>query len=78
MPRNAVLWLLAAFVYALWPWDLVPDFLVIVGWLDDLLIAAVAAMMAWKSLRKALKPPRRPPPDIDRDSVIDVEVEKDD
>ncbi|OIO05486.1 MAG: hypothetical protein AUJ52_13735 [Elusimicrobia bacterium CG1_02_63_36] len=78
MPRTAILWLLAGLVYLLWPYDLVPDFLVLVGWIDDLLIAGFTALMAWKTLKKSLKPPRRPPPDIDRDTVIDAEIEKDD
>ncbi len=76
MPMKALIWIIAGLVYLLWPYDVIPDFIVLVGWVDDILIALLALTMAVQSLKKKLKPPRRPP-DIKEDDVIDVEVEKD-
>lgn len=75
MRWKAVIWLIAGAVYLLWPYDVIPDFLVLVGWIDDLLIAGLAAYMAMRSLKKKLAPrPERPDK---HDDVIDVEIEKD-
>lgn len=41
LPRAAKIALGAAAVYLLSPFDLVPDFIPIAGWVDDLLLAAV-------------------------------------
>lgn len=41
LPRAAKIALGAAAVYLLSPVDLVPDFIPIVGWVDDVLLAAV-------------------------------------
>jgi uncharacterized membrane protein YkvA (DUF1232 family) len=41
LPRTAKLALLAAAVYLASPIDLVPDFIPLVGYLDDLLLAAI-------------------------------------
>jgi len=41
LPRTAKLPLLAAAVYLASPIDLVPDFIPLVGYLDDLLLAAI-------------------------------------
>lgn len=75
MHKRAALWLIAGFLYMVWPFDIVPDFLVLVGWVDDLLIAGLAVYMALRSLRKKIEPPPKDPPR--RGDVIDVEVEKD-
>lgn len=42
--------LLLALIYTAWPADLVPDFLVPYGWLDDLIIAPLLALLAWRFL----------------------------
>ncbi|MEO8134978.1 MAG: DUF1232 domain-containing protein [Betaproteobacteria bacterium] len=39
---------LLALVYALWPFDLVPDVIPVLGWLDDLLIAPLLMWAARK------------------------------
>ena len=41
LPRSAKLALLAAAVYLVSPVDLIPDFVPVVGYLDDALVAAV-------------------------------------
>ena len=41
LPRSAKIALGAAAVYLLSPVDLVPDFIPLVGWIDDALLAAV-------------------------------------
>lgn len=41
LPRAAKLALAAAVVYLASPWDLIPDFIPVVGYLDDALVAAV-------------------------------------
>jgi uncharacterized membrane protein YkvA (DUF1232 family) len=41
LPRSAKLALLAAAVYLASPFDLIPDFIPVVGYLDDALVAAV-------------------------------------
>ena len=41
LPRPAKLALLAAAVYLASPFDLIPDFIPIVGYLDDALVAAI-------------------------------------
>jgi uncharacterized membrane protein YkvA (DUF1232 family) len=41
LPRGAKIALGAAAVYLLSPVDLVPDFIPVVGWIDDVLLAAV-------------------------------------
>ncbi len=41
LPRPAKLALLAAGVYLASPFDLIPDFVPVLGWVDDLLVAAI-------------------------------------
>jgi len=78
MYRKAAIWIFAGLLYLLWPYDVIPDFLWLVGWIDDLLIAGLAIYMAAKAFKKKLEVPhprrRRP---IDDDDVIDVDIEKD-
>ena len=49
--RRAAAWLLAGALYLLWPWDLVWDFIPLVGQVDDALMAVLAAYMAYRSLK---------------------------
>jgi uncharacterized membrane protein YkvA (DUF1232 family) len=62
MPWRAVAAVVAATVYVLSPIDLIPDFLVPVGWTDDLLVVVLTwgllkrelrAYCAWKGLAPA-------------------------
>jgi len=57
VPWAAILWMLAALVYLVSPLDLIPDFLVLVGVLDDAVIvgwlltrvdAALGPYRAWR------------------------------
>jgi len=41
LPRAAKLALAAAVCYLASPWDLIPDFIPVVGYFDDILVAAV-------------------------------------
>lgn len=47
----------AALLYAISPFDLVPDWLIGIGWLDDLIL--VPAMLAWAR--------RQLPPELERE-----------
>lgn len=38
IPWSAVLWMLAAVVYLLSPLDLIPDFLLVIGLVDDVIV----------------------------------------
>lgn len=52
--------LLGALFYVLLPTDVLPDFMPLVGWLDDLLVGGLAAYTAWKHLRRPKLPPSQP------------------
>ncbi|MBI3299972.1 MAG: DUF1232 domain-containing protein [Elusimicrobia bacterium] len=62
--HRAGVWVLAGLLYWLWPFDVVPDFAVVIGWADDLLVAALTLYMAYKAFQKRLK--RGPTPDDER------------
>ncbi len=51
--RNSVM-VIIALIYIISPFDALPDWLIFIGWLDDLGIAT-AVLLWWKSRRKALK-----------------------
>lgn len=38
IPWSAILWMTAAFIYLVSPLDLIPDFLLVIGLLDDVVI----------------------------------------
>lgn len=60
---------LLALLYVLWPFDLVPDVIPVLGWLDDLAIAPLLLWAAAKLIpgevmdaaRDAVRRKRRPP-----------------
>jgi uncharacterized membrane protein YkvA (DUF1232 family) len=43
---------LLALLYLVSPFDVVPDFLPLIGWLDDLALIAALAYMAWCRLKQ--------------------------
>jgi uncharacterized membrane protein YkvA (DUF1232 family) len=51
VPWRAIAAVVAAAAYVLSPFDLVPDFLIPVGWTDDLLVVA----MTWGLLKRELR-----------------------
>jgi len=51
LPWGAVALLAAALAYVISPLDLVPDFLVPVGWTDDLVVLAIA----WRTVKQQLR-----------------------
>lgn len=53
---RAVALLVAALLWVISPWD--GDFLPLVGWIDDMLIMALALYTMWRSFRNP--PPRGP------------------
>ena len=57
LPRAAKVALAAAAVYLLSPIDLIPDFIPLVGYVDDLLLAAVVldGILNWVDRRLVLK-----------------------
>lgn len=50
MPFSAKLLLFAAVAYFLWPLDLIPDFIPIIGYLDDLIIVPFLIWLAFKQI----------------------------
>src|SRR5689334_13242602 len=57
LPRSAKVALAAALVYLASPFDLIPDFIPVVGYLDDLLVAAlvVDGILNWVDRALILK-----------------------
>lgn len=58
--NRAIIFIIAGLVYCIWPLDLVPDFLGVVGWVDDILVLGLTIYMAAGSLRQRVNQgPRR-------------------
>ena len=55
--RKAAVWALAGFLYLVWPFDALPDWAVLVGWVDDALVVLLAAYMAYRAYQKKAPPP---------------------
>jgi uncharacterized membrane protein YkvA (DUF1232 family) len=49
-PWRAKLLTVAVIAYALWPFDLVPDFAPVVGWIDDLIIVPAGLWLAYRMI----------------------------
>lgn len=47
-PWKARLVALAVLFYAVWPFDLIPDFIPWIGWLDDLIIVPLGLWLAYR------------------------------
>ena len=61
--RRAGVWLLAGLLYMVWPWDAVPDFAVVIGWVDDFLVAALTVYMAYQAYQRRARPGAQTAPD---------------
>jgi DnaJ-domain-containing protein 1 len=53
--NRAVVFILAGLVYLIWPFDMAPDYIAVVGWLDDLLVLGVTIYMAAQSMKRRVK-----------------------
>ncbi|MBU1107777.1 MAG: DUF1232 domain-containing protein [Candidatus Riflebacteria bacterium] len=49
-PLSAKVLLIAAVAYFLWPFDLIPDFIPIIGYLDDLIIVPLLIWLAFRQI----------------------------
>ncbi|EKD82387.1 MAG: hypothetical protein ACD_39C01328G0002 [uncultured bacterium] len=49
-PLSAKILLVAAVAYFLWPFDLIPDFIPIIGYLDDLIIVPLLIWLAFRQI----------------------------
>ncbi len=49
-PLSAKILLVAAVAYFLWPFDLIPDFIPIIGYLDDLIIVPFLIWLAFRQI----------------------------
>ncbi|HTI88687.1 MAG TPA: DUF1232 domain-containing protein [Alphaproteobacteria bacterium] len=47
-PWHARLVALGVLVYAVWPFDLIPDFIPVAGWIDDLIIVPLGLWLAFR------------------------------
>lgn len=57
--RRAAVWAAAGLAYMLWPFDVVPDWAVLVGWVDDALVVFLAGYMAYRAYQDRLGGPER-------------------
>ncbi len=53
---RAIAWILAAIAYLLFPADLIPDFIPVAGWIDDLLVMCLAIYMYRKEHPEMMSP----------------------
>ncbi len=61
--QKALLYIVAAFLYVIWPVDLAPDYFPLVGWLDDILVAMISLHYAVKALKsKVSRGPKKEGP----------------
>ena len=60
--QKALVYLIAGLLYLLWPADLSPDFIPLVGWIDDILVTGTAIYLALGALKTQVSSgPRRGP-----------------
>lgn len=52
-PTKVKLILVGAVLYALLPFDFVPDFLPFIGFIDDLILLVSAISYAWERIKKS-------------------------
>jgi len=53
-PWRAKLLTVGVIAYALWPFDLIPDFALVVGWIDDLIILPAGLWLAYRMIPDAV------------------------
>jgi uncharacterized membrane protein YkvA (DUF1232 family) len=59
-PWRAKLLVVFVIAYALWPFDLIPDLVPVVGWIDDLIIVPAGLWLAWRMIPDAVIADARP------------------
>jgi uncharacterized membrane protein YkvA (DUF1232 family) len=59
------LFVLAAVAYVIWPVDLIPDVVPVVGWLDDLGAASLAMAWVWRVVGRYREAPEPRATDIE-------------
>ncbi|RYE00025.1 MAG: DUF1232 domain-containing protein [Sphingobacteriales bacterium] len=52
MPVGRLFLFIIALAYMIWPIDLIPDFILVLGWIDDLIIFGYVAKFLDEELRK--------------------------
>ena len=55
----SLIFLIAGFIYLIWPIDIIPDILVPFGWVDDILILIsvfIYSAISYRRVKKAKKP----------------------
>ncbi len=48
--RKALL--VGAVAYAIWPFDLIPDTIPVLGWMDDIGLLSFALAMVWRDVKR--------------------------
>lgn len=69
--RRAAVWVLAGLAYLFWPFDVLPDWAILVGWVDDALVVLLAAYMAYRAYEERMGGPRQARPVDDGDEAED-------
>ena len=52
MPIGRLFLFIVALAYMIWPIDLIPDYILVLGWIDDLIVFGYVAKFLDEELRK--------------------------
>lgn len=52
VPHKVVIVIVAALIYLVWTYDVIPDFIPVIGFLDDMLVITAAAKLCARDLEK--------------------------